>query len=128
MFFYTDYNPATDTRSVLSYDEKKHGMPRVVSPDMTFLYNGSLCTRRVYDSEAEALAVAWGKYSDKPVVMPDGSKITPAHYFEVNAMTEKQIEEFYDACPSGYCVEETRVFDMASLRYVTVGMRYIELF
>ena len=37
MFFYTDYNPATDTRSVLSYDEKKHGMPRVASPDTVFL-------------------------------------------------------------------------------------------
>ena len=47
---------------------------------------------------------------------------------KVNAMTEKQIKEFYDDCPSGYCVEETRVFDMASLRYVTVEMQYIELF
>ena len=47
---------------------------------------------------------------------------------KVNAMTEKQIEEFYDECPSGYCVEETRVFDVASLRYITVSMRYIELF
>ena len=44
MFYYADYNPATDTRSVLSYDEQKHGMPRVVSPDMTFLYRGALCT------------------------------------------------------------------------------------
>ena len=68
MFYYADYNPATDTRSVLSYDEKKHGM------------------------------------------------------------TEKQIEKLYDDCPSGYCVEETRVFDVASLRYITVAMRYIELF
>ena len=47
---------------------------------------------------------------------------------KVKAMTEKQIEEFYDACPSGYCVEETRVFDVASLRYVTVEMQYIQLF
>lgn len=47
---------------------------------------------------------------------------------KVNAMTEKQIEEFYDVCPPGYCVEETRVFDIATLRYVTVGMQYIELF
>ena len=44
MFFYADYNPATDTRSVLSYDEKKHGAPRVVSPDTVFLYHGSLIT------------------------------------------------------------------------------------
>ena len=47
---------------------------------------------------------------------------------KVNAMTEKQIQEFYDACPSGYDVEETRVFDMLSLQYVTVSMQYIKLF
>ena len=47
---------------------------------------------------------------------------------KVNAMSEKQIQEFYDACPSGYDVEETRVFDMVSLQYVTVFMRYVKLF
>ena len=47
---------------------------------------------------------------------------------KVNAMTEKQIQEFYDACPTDYAVEETRVFDMVSLQYVTVSMRYIKLF
>ena len=47
---------------------------------------------------------------------------------KVNAMTEKQIQEFYDACQDGYDVEETRVFDMLSLQYVTVSMRYIKLF
>ena len=47
---------------------------------------------------------------------------------KVNAMSEKQVKEFYDACPSGYEVEETRVFDMVSLQYVTVSMRYIKLF
>ena len=47
---------------------------------------------------------------------------------KVNTMTEKQVEEFYDACPDGYYVEETRVFDMLSLQYVTVSMRYIQLF
>ena len=47
---------------------------------------------------------------------------------KVNAMTEKQVEEFYDACPAGYDVEETRRFDVVSLQYVTVSMRYIELF
>ena len=47
---------------------------------------------------------------------------------KVNAITEKQIEEFYNACPSGYDVEETRVFDMLSFQYVTVSMRYIKLF
>lgn len=47
---------------------------------------------------------------------------------KVNAMSEKQVKEFYDACPSCYGVEETRVFDMLSLQYVTVFMRYIKLF
>ena len=47
---------------------------------------------------------------------------------KVNTMTEKQVEEFYDACPDGYDVAETRVFDMLSLQYVTVSMRYIKLF
>ena len=47
---------------------------------------------------------------------------------KVNAMTEKQVKEFYDACPDDYEVEETRVFDMLSLQYVIVSMRYIKLF
>ena len=47
---------------------------------------------------------------------------------KVNAMTEKQIQEFYDDCPDDYEVEETRVFDMLSLQYVIVSMRYIKLF
>ena len=47
---------------------------------------------------------------------------------KVNAMTEKQVEEFYNDCPSGYEVEETRMFDMVSLQYVIVSMRYIKLF
>lgn len=44
------------------------------------------------------------------------------------AMTEKQAKEFYNVCPSGYGVEEMRRFDMVSLQYVTVSMRYIKLF
>ena len=55
-------------------------------------------------------------------------KAWPSGYKKVNAMTEKQIQEFYDACPSGYEVEETRVFDIVSLQYITVSMRYIKLF
>ena len=47
---------------------------------------------------------------------------------KVNTMTEKQVKEFYDACPADYGVEETRVFDMVSLQYVTVSMRYVKLF
>ena len=47
---------------------------------------------------------------------------------KVNTMAEKQIQEFYDACPDDYEVEETRVFDVVSLQYVTVSMRYVKLF
>lgn len=47
---------------------------------------------------------------------------------KVNAMTEKQVKEFYNACPSGYGVEEVCLFDTAFLQYVTVSMRYIKLF
>lgn len=43
-------------------------------------------------------------------------------------VNEKQVEEFYKACPSDYGVEEVRRFDMLSLQYVTVSMRYIKLF
>ena len=53
------------------------------------------------------------------------SKAWPSGYKKVNAMTEKQIQEFYDNCPDGYEVEETRVFDVVSLQYVTVSMQYI---
>ena len=49
----------------------------------------------------------------------------PSGYKKVNAMAEKQIQEFYDNCPDGYEVEETRIFDMLSFQYVTVSMRYI---
>ena len=47
---------------------------------------------------------------------------------KINAMTKKQVKEFYDAFPTGYGVEEARVLDMLSLQYVTVSMRYIKLF
>lgn len=47
---------------------------------------------------------------------------------KVNAMTEKQVKEFYNRCPSGYGVEEMRAFDRLSLQYITVSMRYIKLF
>lgn len=47
---------------------------------------------------------------------------------KANETTEKQAEEFYNGCPSGYGVEETRVFDLLSLQYITVSMRYIKLF
>lgn len=44
------------------------------------------------------------------------------------AMTKKQVKKFYNACPVGYGVEEVRRFDLVSLQYVTVSMRYVKLF
>ena len=87
MFFYTNYNPATNTRSVLSYDEQKRGTPRVVSPDTVFLYHGSLITSSVYNSAEDAL-LSRGRYSNKPVIMPDGSETTPARYFGVDRIED----------------------------------------
>lgn len=47
---------------------------------------------------------------------------------KVNVISEKHVKEFYNECSSGYGVKETRVFDMVSLQYVTVSMRYVKLF
>ena len=44
---------------------------------------------------------------------------------KINVMTEKQVKEFYDACPPDYDVEETRVFDMVSLQYVMYAIIYL---
>ena len=87
MFYYADYNLATDTRRILAYDAKKHGMPRVGSPDLTCVYHGSLMTARVYNNTEDAL-LSWGKYINKPVVMPDGSETTPARYFGVDRVED----------------------------------------
>jgi len=87
MFYYCEY--ANGTRYVRAHDEKKHGAPRVVSPDLTFLFHGAVSTCRVYSTEMEALE-AWGKYSNKPVIMPDGNTVTPARYFGV-----KRIEDIF---------------------------------
>ena len=32
--------------------------------------------------------MSWGKYSNKPVVMPDGSETTPARYFGVDRVED----------------------------------------
>ena len=85
MLFYGKYE--NGKRYICAYDEEKHGMPRVVSPDMTFLYRGSLITSSVYNSLEDAI-LSLGKYSNKPVVMPDGSKTTPARYFGVDRIED----------------------------------------
>ena len=79
MFYYAEY--ANGRRYVRAYDEEKHGAPRVVG-DTVFLYNNAICGSAdcIFTTEEAALA-SWGKYSNKPVIMPDGREVTPARYF-----------------------------------------------
>ena len=80
MLYYLNYNPAEDKRYVLAYDEEKHGKAQVVNGHTVFLYHRSIIVDAVYNTEAEALK-AWGGWSTKPVVMPDGEEIIPAYFF-----------------------------------------------
>ena len=79
MLYYGEY--LNGRRYVRAYDEKKHGAPRVVGKS-AFLYHGSIVTNadNIFTTESAALA-SWGKYSNKPVIMPDGREVTPARYF-----------------------------------------------
>ena len=79
MLFYGKYE--NGQRYICAYDEEKHGSPRVVSDNLTFIYNNAVLVNRVYKTEREAMADSWGKYSNMPVIMPDGTKTTPARYF-----------------------------------------------
>lgn len=80
MLYYINYNPAEDKRYVSAYDEEKHGKAQVVNGHTVFLYYRSIIVDAVYNTEAEALK-AWGEYSTKPVIMPDGEEIIPAYFF-----------------------------------------------
>lgn len=79
MLFYGKYE--NGQRYICAYDEEKHGAPRVVSDNLTFIYYNSVMVNRMYKTEREAMAGSWGKYSNKPVIMPDGTETTPARYF-----------------------------------------------
>lgn len=79
MLFYGKYE--NGKRYICAYDEEKHGSPRVVSNSMTFIYHNAVLVYRVYKTEREAMAVSWGKYSNKPVILSDDTKTTPARYF-----------------------------------------------
>lgn len=79
MLFYGKYE--NGRRYICAYDEEKHGTPRVVSDDLTFIYHNSVSVNRVYKTEREAIIDSWWKYSNKPVIMPDGTETTPARYF-----------------------------------------------
>ena len=80
MLYYLNYNPAENKRYVLAYDEEKHGKAQVVNGHTVLLYYRSIIVDAVYNTEAEALK-AWGEWSTKPVVMPDGEETIPAYFF-----------------------------------------------
>ena len=79
MLYYGEYS--NGRRYVRAYDEEKHGAPRVVG-ESAFLYRGSVIVSAgtIFTTESAALA-SWGKYSQIPVVMPDGGEVIPARYF-----------------------------------------------
>ena len=79
MMYYAEYS--NGRRYVRAYDEEKHGAPRIVGGTV-FLYHNMICGSAVniFTTEEDALA-SWGKYSNKPVIMPDGGEVTPAQYF-----------------------------------------------
>ena len=79
MLYYGEY--LNGRRYVHAYDEKKHGTPRIVKKSV-FLYRGSVIVSKenIFTNEKAALA-SWGKYSNKPIIMPDGREVTPARYF-----------------------------------------------
>ena len=79
MLYYGEY--LNGRRYIRTYDEEKHGKPRIAGKS-AFLYHGSVITNadNIFTTESAALA-SWGKYSNKPVIMPDGREVIPAQYF-----------------------------------------------
>ena len=79
MLYYGEYS--NGRRYVRAYDEEKYGASRIVG-NTVFLYHNTVCGSAdgIFSTEEEALA-SWGKYSNKPVIMPDGSDVIPAQYF-----------------------------------------------
>lgn len=86
MIYYGEY--LNGRRYVRAYDEEKHGSPRIAGKS-AFLYHGSVIVSKenIFNTEEAALA-SWGKYSNKPVIMPDGGEVTPARYFGNNAASD----------------------------------------
>ena len=86
MMYYCEYS--NGRRYIRAYDEEKHGAPRIVG-DTAFLYHNTICGSAdgIFTTENAALA-SWGKYSNKPVIMPDGSETTPARYFGVDRVED----------------------------------------
>lgn len=80
MLFYEKYE--NGRRYVCAYDEEKHGAPRVISDNLTFIYHNSIIVNCVYNTEAEAVA-SYGMWSTCNIILPDGSITTPVHYFDM---------------------------------------------
>nr|DAZ68011.1 MAG TPA: hypothetical protein [Caudoviricetes sp.] len=59
MLFYGNYE--NGKRYICAYDEKKHGAPRVISEDITFIYHNSISVYRIYKTEREAMSGSWGE-------------------------------------------------------------------
>ena len=62
---------------------KKRSTERLGSWEtLFFLYHNMICGSAdgIFSTEEAALA-SWGKYSNKPVIMPDGREVTPAQHF-----------------------------------------------
>lgn len=57
MLFYGKYE--NGWRYICAYNEEKHGMPRVVSDCLTFIYHNSVSVNRVCKTEREAMADSW---------------------------------------------------------------------
>ncbi len=93
MLFYGKYE--NGRRYICVYDEKKYGTPRVISDDLTFIYRNSISVYRVYKTEREAMVGSYGKYSIKPVILPDGTETTPARYFRTEDINDVFIS-WYD--------------------------------
>jgi|GEM_PF-3346968 hypothetical protein len=81
MKYYASYKPETGKTHIIAYDEAKRGAPRIVNDHTTFLYHNSIIVSRVYNTVADALLGSLGKYSNRPVILPDGRQTTPNRFF-----------------------------------------------
>ena len=78
IYYYNSFE--NGKRRVIKYDENISGPAQVYNSSTVFLYHRSVITSAIYNSEAEALK-AWGEWSVKPVIMPDGEETIPAYFF-----------------------------------------------
>ena len=85
IYYYNSFE--NGKRRVIKYDENISGPAQVYNNYTVFLYHRAVITSTIYNSETEALE-SWGKYSWKPVIMPDGSEVVPVRYFHVSLFND----------------------------------------